>query len=204
MDIPLGVQVHCSDGLCGRSTHVILNPTSEQVTHVVVRARKPSRTERMVPIELIATTAAEVILLRCTLEDFKHFDIFNQTDFIYTEIPQFATDPKLTALWPYVVPVKRIVDETYKRIPPGELAVRRGAKVRALDGPVGQVDEFVVGPNSGNITHLCLREGHLWGHKEVYVPVSYIDHLEENIVHLNVDKLALEALPSFSVKRRWG
>jgi uncharacterized protein YwbE len=204
MDIPLGVQVHCTDGRCGRSSYVILNPATEQLTHIVVRERGRTKIERMVPIGFVANTAAEVILLRCTKEEFGELDRFRSMDFIYTEIPQYATDPKLTAIWPYVVPVKRIIDDTIKRIPPGELAVRRGAKVQALDGQVGRVDEFVVGPKSGNITHLCLREGHLWGHVEIYVPVSFIDHIEENIVHLNCDKSALEALPSVSVKRRWG
>ena len=203
MDIPLDVQVHCADGRCGRSTYVILNPTTEQLTHVVVREGAPSRVERMVPIGLVANTGAEVIILRCTKDEFAKLEPFHSTDFIYTEIPQYATDPKLTAIWPYVVPVKRIIDETIKRIPPGNLAIRRGAKVQALDGQVGRVDEFIVGPNSGNITHLCLREGHLWGQREICVPVSYIALIEENIVHLNVDKMTIEAMPVVPVKRRW-
>jgi hypothetical protein len=37
MDIPLNAEVHCTDGVCGRSTYVIVNPVNEQVTHVVVR-----------------------------------------------------------------------------------------------------------------------------------------------------------------------
>ncbi|MFQ5922485.1 MAG: hypothetical protein ACE5M4_06540, partial [Anaerolineales bacterium] len=66
---------------------------------------------------------------------------FQQTNYVRTDIPQYATDPKLTLLWPYAVPVKRIVDEKVRRVPPGELAVRRGARVRATDGRVGRVDE---------------------------------------------------------------
>jgi sporulation protein YlmC with PRC-barrel domain len=203
MDIPLNVHVHCSDGRCGRSTRVVLNPATEQLTHIVVRERGHSRIERMVPIELVANTAAEVIVLRCTKEEFLSLSSFHSTDFIYTEIPQYATDPKLTAIWPYVVPVKRIIDDTIERIPPGELAVRRGAKVLALDGQVGRVDEFIVGPKSGNITHLCLREGHLWGQVEICVPVSFIDHIEGNIVHLNVDKKTIESMPAVPVNRLW-
>ena len=203
MEIPLDVQVHCTDGRCGRSTHVILNPTTEQVTHIVVRERRPSRVERMVPIEWVETSAAEIIVLSHTKEDLVHLDIFNPTDFIYTEIPHYATDPKLTAIWPYVVPVKRIIDEKIKRIPPSELAVGRGARVRATDGRVGRGDEFVMGPNSGNITHLCLREGHLWGQREICIPVLCIDRIEENIIHLNVDKETFEAMPAVQVRRCW-
>jgi hypothetical protein len=50
--------------------------------------------------------------------------------------------------------------------------------VRATDGRVGRVDEFLVDPESGNITHLCLRKDHLWGDKLVCIPVSEIDLIE--------------------------
>ena len=59
MHIPLNVVVHAKDGRCGRSTHIIYNPTSEKLTHIVIRERQPSRIERLVPIKLIEHTAAE-------------------------------------------------------------------------------------------------------------------------------------------------
>jgi len=43
--------------------------------------------------------------------------------------------------------------------------VRRGTRVEATDGHVGHVDEFVVNPENGHITHSVMREGHLWGKK---------------------------------------
>ena len=203
MEFPLGVEVHCSDGRCGRSSHLILNPATERVTHLVVREKRPSRVERLVPIILVTETAAEVILLDCTLEEFAALEPFNQTEFVYGDLPHHATDPSLTLLWPYAVPAKRVVDEKIRPIPPGELAVRRGARVEATDGRVGRVDEFVVEPDSGYITHLCLREGRLWGDKGVCVPVADIDRIQEKVVHLKVDKKTVASRPSFAVKRWW-
>ena len=203
MRFPLNVDVHCTDGLCGRSTHIILNPVTEKVSHLVVKENQSPGVERLVSVKLVANTADEVILLSCTKEDFGKLEPFNQPDFIYTDIPQHATDPSLTLLWPYVVPVKRIVDDRLRRIPPGELAVRRGARVRATDGWVGRVDEFVVGPVSGNITHLVLREGHPWKEKDVTIPVDQIDHIKENTVYLKIDKNTIALMPSVAVKRRW-
>jgi hypothetical protein len=203
MKFPLDVDVHCADGLCGRSTHIILNPVSEQVSHIVVKEYQPPGVERLVSVKLIASTAAEVILLSCTKEIFSKLEPFNQPDFIYTDVPQHATDPSLTLLWPFVVPVKRIVDDKVRRIPPGELAVRRGARVRATDGWVGRVDEFIVGPVSGNITHLVLREGHPWKEKDITIPVDQIDHIKENTVYLKIDKNTIASMPSVAVKRGW-
>ena len=61
----------------------------------------------------------------------------------------------------------------------GELAVRRGSRVRATDGDVGRVDEFLVDRETAHITHLVLREGHLWGQKDVLIPVSEIGQIDE-------------------------
>ncbi len=203
MEIPLNVEVHCTDGRCGRSSHVVLNPTTEQVTHIVVREKQPSRVERLVPAMLIGHTAAKVIVLDCTLEEFAALEPFNQTEFVYGDLPHHATDPTLTALWPYVVPVKRIVDEKIRPIPPGELAVRRGTRVEATDGRIGRVDEFLVDPDSGDITHLCLRETRLRGDRVTCIPVSEIDEIKEKVVHLKLDKEAVASLPSVPVKRWW-
>lgn len=203
MEFPLGVKVYCSDGRCGRSSHIILNPATERVTHLVVREKRPSRVERLVPTVLVNKTAVKVILLECTLEEFAALEPFNQTEFVYGDLPHHATDPSLTLLWPYAVPAKRVVDEKIRPIPPGELAVRRGARVEATDGRVGRVDEFVVEPDTGYITHLCLREGRLWGDKRVCVPIADIDRIQEKVVHLKVDKETLASMPSFPVKRWW-
>lgn len=203
MEFPLNVDVHCTDGHCGVSTHIVLNPVSEQVSHIVVEEKGSSAVERLVSVMLVANTAAEVIVLSCTRDEFARLEPFSQTDFLYANLPQHAVDPNLTMLWPFVVPVKRIVDDKIRRIPPGELAVRRGARVRASDGFVGRVDEFIVGPVSGNITHLVLREGHPWKEKDVTIPLADIDRIEEKVVYLKIDKQTIASMPSVPVKRRW-
>jgi hypothetical protein len=45
MDIPVKAVVQCTDGPGGRSTYVVVNPITEQVTHLVVKERQP----RLVP-----------------------------------------------------------------------------------------------------------------------------------------------------------
>ena len=55
MDIPLNAEAHCADGVCGRSTYVIVNPVNEQVTHVVVREEWFPHNEHLVPLDLVIT-----------------------------------------------------------------------------------------------------------------------------------------------------
>jgi hypothetical protein len=83
----------------------------------------------------------------------------------------------------------------HERIPVGDLAVRRGARVEATDGSAGHIDGFLVDETSEHITHLVLSEGHLWGHKDVTVPVSSIDRIEEDVVYLKLDREGIAHLP---------
>ena len=95
------------------------------------------------------------------------------------------------------------VSVEHQQIPLGELAVRRGTHVEAIDGYVGHVDEFVVNPENGNIIHLLMREGHLWGKKDVIIPLSAMGETHRDTVFLKLDKHQIESLPTFPVHRRW-
>jgi sporulation protein YlmC with PRC-barrel domain len=200
MDIPVNVDVECTDGQCGHCTHVILNPVTEQVTHIVVREGTAPHIERLVPLEWIDECTSESICLRCTYAELTGLEPFIDTEFVRTEIPRYAASEYKD--WPYVRPEQEALLVRHERIPVGELAVRRGARVAATDGPIGRVDEFMVDPASEHITHLVLREGHLWGQKDVSIPVSYIDRIEANTVYLNVDKHSIDTLPPIPIRRR--
>jgi uncharacterized membrane protein len=75
--------------------------------------------------------------------------------------------------------------------------------VEALDGVIGQVGELLIDPKSGEITHFLLMKGHGGGQKEVAIQVSSIDRLEEEVIHLKIDKAQINGLPSLPVKRAW-
>ena len=100
MEFPLNVDVHCTDGHCGRSTYLIINPATEQITHLVVKSKRQSGIERLVSVKLVANTGAEVILLSCSKEEFSKLEPFNQPVYIYTDIPQHAFDPFMNMVWP--------------------------------------------------------------------------------------------------------
>jgi sporulation protein YlmC with PRC-barrel domain len=105
---------------------------------------------------------------------------------------------------PYVDPEMTVqVPVEHKQIPSGELAVHRGTRVESTDGYVGHINEFVVNPKSGHITHLVMREGHLWGQKEVIIPVSAMGDALGDTVFLKLDKQQIESLPTFPLHRRW-
>jgi sporulation protein YlmC with PRC-barrel domain len=202
MDIPIGVDVQCTDGLCGHSTYVIIDPARERVTHVVVQEHGGKREEWLVPLDLVMETTPHLIRLRCAKEKLATLDPFNETEYVETTVPYMGYEPSAYMMRPYVIPETLFVPVRHKHVPPDELAVARGDPVEAKDGHIGRVDEFLVDPANGQITHLVLREGHLWGQRDVTIPVSEIDHIEQDTVYLKLDKHGVGALPSIALRRR--
>jgi sporulation protein YlmC with PRC-barrel domain len=195
MDIPVNAEVRCADGACGRSTYVIINPTTKQVTHLVVEEGGLASTPRLVPVEFIAESTPHSIRLRCTKEELAKMEPFLEVEYVQGAEP-FFTYAAGEYMWPYGVPEAEMMFTEHKHVPQGELTMHRGARVEATDGHVGRVDEFLVDPQDEHITHLVLREGHLWGQKDVTIPASQIDHIEENTIYLKLDKHSIQALPA--------
>jgi sporulation protein YlmC with PRC-barrel domain len=200
MDIPINADVQCTDAPCGRSTCVIVNPTTQRVTHLVVKETQFPYDERLVPIDQVEEATSHLIRLHCASRELAEMEVFVKTEFVETPIPDYIGGSYLA--WPYVLPEPMAVPIEHEHIPAGELAIRRGARVEAADGHVGRVDEFLVDPANGHITHLVLREGHLWGQKDVTIPVSQIERIEEDAVYLKLDKRSIEALPAIPIRRR--
>jgi sporulation protein YlmC with PRC-barrel domain len=199
MDIPLNVKVYCTDGLCGQSKEVVLDRSTEEVTHLVVKEKHAPRTELLVPVELVTETTPHLIRLRCGNDELAEMQPLLKVEVLREEIPHYLPDPYLI---PMKVPEDKWITVRREAIPPGEVAVRQGAHVKATDGQVGRLDEFLVDPVTEQVTHLVMREGHLWGQKDVTIPVSEIDRLEENTILLKLSNDEVEALPSVSIDLR--
>ncbi|WP_054700240.1 PRC-barrel domain-containing protein [Desulfosarcina cetonica] len=73
----------------------------------------------------------------------------------------------------------------------------------ASDGKIGKVDEFLINPLNDQISHIVLREGHLWGPKDVTIPVSQIKRIDDGVVHLKMNKDTVAGLPGTPIKRKW-
>lgn len=212
MEIPLNAQVDCTDGVYGRSVYVLINPVINQVTHLVVKEDSSPNTEYIVPVDVVSETIADTIRLRCSKAELEKMDPFIKTTFIEEKVPdnylsygsRYGYGMGAYYYWPYSG-FKRTVNVPveYRQIPQGELAVRRGTRVEATDGYVGHVDEFVVNPENGHITHLVMREGHLWGKKDVIIPLSAMGDTRKDTVFLKLDKHQVESLPTFPLQRRW-
>ena len=200
--IPVDATVECSDGRAGFIDTVIMDPVRRKITHIVVQTDKD--TDRIVPLELVTKTQGDTVFLQCTIAELSEMPIFTETHYLKVEDPDYSRyqsgvyqHPYVTNIWDEEEPV------ALEQVPAGEMAIHRGTKVTATDGNVGVLEEFVIDERSGYLTHFILRKGHLWGQRDITIPLSAIDHTEGDVLFLKLSKEDIDGLPSVKVKRHY-
>ncbi len=83
-------------------------------------------------------------------------------------------------------------------VPQGEIQVKPGDRVHAVDGEIGRVRGFLADPGDGRLTHVLLQEGHLWGRKEVAIPIGAVTGVRDGI-RLSITKQQVENLPPVNI-----
>jgi len=204
----IGATASCSDGVCGEVSRVVVDPVVRAVTHLVVEPTGRRGLGRLVPLDLVDATDGE-IQLGCTLAEFEHLDAAEETQFVPGTRGYAAYGPEQVLSWPYsslagtrgmegdtVSGISETV--TFDTIPLGEVAVRRGDRVHATDGAIGHVEGLVIDPRNHHVTHVLLQEGHLWGRKEVAIPISAVTGADDGI-GLNLTKDQVRDLPPVDI-----
>jgi sporulation protein YlmC with PRC-barrel domain len=87
---------------------------------------------------------------------------------------------------------------TYDSVPLGEVEVRHGDRVCATDGEIGLVEGLVIDPANHGVTHVLLQEGHLWGRKEVAIPIAAVTSVDDGI-SVSLSRQQIGDLPSVDI-----
>ncbi len=196
----IGAEVSCTDGVCGKLSRVVVDPVAREFTHLIVEPRHGHEFPRLVPVGL-ADSATGEIRLNCTLAEFDVLDPAEETRFIseVADVPNYRTTD--VVFWPhYGYRGAHGGLATSDTIPPGEVEVRRGEHVHASDGPIGQVAGLVIDPGSHGVTHVLLQEGHLWGRKDVAIPISTVTRVSDH-VEVSLSKQQVQDLPPVDIDR---
>jgi hypothetical protein len=188
----IGARASCTDGDCGEVSRLIIDPATDTVTHLVIQPCHRQEAARLVPVHLAEATD-EGIRLRCTLAEFDKLDHAAERDLVTGAGPvQIAGGSGVTAgraagVWRETATFEDV-------IPGGEDEVGPGDPVLAVDGEIGRVQGFLVNPDDDRVTHVLLQEGHLWGRKEVAIPISAVLRVDEGI-RLNLTTEQVGELP---------
>jgi sporulation protein YlmC with PRC-barrel domain len=195
----IGADATCTDGVCGEVSRVVVDPVARAVTHLVVEPKHRRGLGRLVPLDLVDATSGE-IRLRCTMAAFEELDAAEETQFLPGTSYEFY-GPGQVLSWPYYGLAMGNVPQavTYDTVPLGEVAVRRGEQVHATDGDIGRVQGLVIDPRDHHVTHVLLQEGHLWGRKEVAIPIGAVTGIDGDGIRLNVTMQEVQDLAPVDV-----
>jgi hypothetical protein len=223
MRLALGDAIHCADGVWGELTDLVIDPTTRRVTHLVVAPRHRHDLARLVPVEKAhaASSSDDQVGVDYTAAEMSELEPVQKSAYLRLgEVP--VEDPDwevgitdMLAL-PYYgglapggldTPIEPLgvdehVTEIYDRVPKDKVEIRRSSSVFSGDEHLlGHVDGFVVGSDE-LISHFVLEQGHLWGKKDVTIPISAVATIDNDEVKLNLSKDEVGELNSVPV-RRW-
>jgi hypothetical protein len=156
----------------------------------------------------------DVISLRCSCDEASRLTSVNEAEYVRlgdvpTRDPDWDVGVEDVLATPYDSSTGLDIDPggydlpvemTYDRVPKGAVEIRRESAVYSADGEhLGHVDAFVA--DRGDITHVVLERGHLWGKREVTIPIDAVAKVETDTVTLGLTKHQVGALPSVRARR---
>jgi sporulation protein YlmC with PRC-barrel domain len=212
LTLVIGATAVCSDGFPGEVKSVVIDPGARAVTHLVVEPKLEHGTAsglaRLVPLDHVEASAEE-IGLRYTEAEFKDLSPAEETlaEFVPgLNVPvqllppgegwRDAGGPEVDGGTIPRIDEKEIIPllPTTEAGQP-EVEEHRGDHVHATDGHIGELHALRIDPGDGRVTQLLLKEGHLWGRKEVAIPIGNVSGFDAGI-QLNITKQQVRDLPS--------
>jgi hypothetical protein len=210
MEFTLGAKASCSDGHCGVLSRTIFDPASRTLTHLVIVPRRHAAAGRLVPIELAASAGGE-ISLRCTRAEFDQLDPAEEVELVqgvdyaggygpdavmgYGNVGSMGVGGSVSGMGIGMGLGHHTPTVTSDNVPEGEGEVALHARVHAADGLIGQLKGFIVDQGDHRVTHILLREGHLWGRREIAIPVGAVASADP-VIRLSITKKQVGELPS--------
>jgi sporulation protein YlmC with PRC-barrel domain len=204
-ELRVGASVQGSEGELGTVDALVIDPVRNAVTHVVVVA-PPDGDRSMVPIASVLDSTPASVTTDLDSADFAACEPFDEPGYhaptLEWESRELSFDPGTFYLQPFVSPEEGWSLADHERIPLGEVTVRRGDVVASSDGVnLGHVDELLVDPTDGALTHVVLREDHLVKRDDdVVVPIAGATFAEGRVT-VGLDLAAIHALEHLPVKR---
>ena len=210
MRLELGKQARLADGTFRDLVDVVIDASTNRVTHVVVEPKDDPVSARLVPMNLVEDNGrGRGISLSCTAETLDAMEPVRRTTYVGSEETE---ENKPEAGWDVGVEDMQAMPQysagfigevgpdlaedvliTYDRVPKGEVELRHASAVYSADEHhMGSVEGVVVGSDD-EITHLLLERGHLWWRRELAVPADAVSQIKTDMVVLGVSKSQLGA-----------
>jgi sporulation protein YlmC with PRC-barrel domain len=224
MRLDLGSPVNCADGAYGELSDVVIDPSTRRVTHLVVQPHHRHDQARLVPIDRAGSGSDDdpAISLQSTVAEVDALEPISKSAYLRlgefpVEDPNWQVGIQEIFALPYYESLSpeglgtsmQALDYdphatvNYDRVPKDEIEIRRGSAVTSSDGDhLGHVEGFVV-DDEQKIARIVMEHGHLWGKKDVAIPIGTVARISNDEVVLSLSTDEVGKLKSHGV-HRWG
>ncbi len=218
MRLVKGADIYSSQGeKLGTLDRVILDPSTKEVTHLVIGKGLLFTTHKVVALDRVNPQIEDNITLLSPKENLDEFDDFEDADYVNlapADRDGAEQDVEAAYLYPAtnlawwrsgmsgtyggVYPSMPIyVRKTKQNIPQGTIALEEGAKVVSRDDKhVGNIEQVLVDSQDNRVSHFVISEGFLFKQRKL-IPVFWISGIEEDEVRLSVDADFMDKLPGY-------
>lgn len=205
----------------GKLDRIVVDPLSEEVTHLVVRKGMVFSDDRVVPADRIEEATADRIRLKDDAEAAKQHPKLKESCYVALDEDEVERsgfeagmglsgapmlygynpiDDRPSGELPPGVPPPRIVADTCTNVPKGAVVLSEGTAVLGADGKkLGSVERVVSrgDPSVGRVTHFVISSGLLKKERRL-IPIEWVEAIEDEAVQLAVGSHLVEArLPDY-------
>ena len=191
-DVSLNAPVFAEDAKVGRVANVVVDPSHGRATFLVVREDALPNTLRLVSEKHIAASGPDGVRLSCSpakfaaMREYVLTEYYSPEYFLHMAEKEHCKLPMAPSSWTVERPAT----------PAGSVPLAGHEAVEATDGKVGKLDGVHLEAHTGRVIYLILRQGHLWGAREVAIPAGLVAGYADGVIKLSVDKAAIAALPA--------
>jgi uncharacterized protein YrrD len=218
IELKEGTSVFTSGGKdVGKINRFVLDPTTNEVTHIVVQKGWLFTEDKVVPFDMVRSATEDKVILNENVDNFDELPPFEETYYVEVDERDWgAQAPRRDAgfrsasayYWypphgylgypayglghPYWSP-----GTVQQNIPDDTVPLKEGVDIISSDDEhVGDVERLLVDPDSNRVTHFVISQGLLFKDHKL-IPASWIRSADEDKVHLIVSSKLLERLPSY-------
>jgi sporulation protein YlmC with PRC-barrel domain len=199
LDINIGAQVHCWDGVIGKLAKVVVDPEQFRVTNLIVEEGILTKHARVFPISLVETAGAENIYLSTRSEDLDSFPVYQEKEFIRPadgwEHPDYQIDyvmfPGHSVTYSSAAP--KVKEKVRQGIPPGFEVMKQGTPIKNAGGTIGKLDQVVTDAATNDIRYLVMQRGLIFTSR-VDIPVYLVKTVDEDGIRVDITEEELERL----------
>lgn len=215
MELTEGAHVYTASGdQVGKISRFVLDPATDQVTHVIVQKGWLMPEEKVIELKMITSAVEDKVYLSNEVGDFEHLPPFEEKYFIRTSEEDirragYPVDTNFPAYYWYppqgyvgyptftLQPQPWIASETRRNIPEETVPLKDGSHIISSDDVhVGNIERLLIEPGLNRATHIVMKHGLLFSQHKL-IPTHWVGTVSEDKVYLTVSSHLLDSLPDY-------